>query len=121
MPEVFQNKQRRNSKHQASIPLRSPPEAVGVYTPAKGRPCTMEHSWSYSVLNEFQREHGLQKETPQTMSNHRKIQKAVRDRLLTMDLLPKDNCRAVWDQIYLRKDHRDLNRLIAHGILPVKA
>ncbi|KYO46184.1 hypothetical protein Y1Q_0021732 [Alligator mississippiensis] len=92
-----------------------------VYTPAKVRPCTMEYPWFYSVLNEFRSEYRLQKESPVTMTNHRKIQKAVRDRLSTVELLPKDDCQAVWDQIFhkdLQKDHRDLNWLKAHRTLP---
>ncbi|XP_059583625.1 low-density lipoprotein receptor class A domain-containing protein 1 [Alligator mississippiensis] len=40
-----------------------------------------------------------------------------------MELLPGEDCQAIWDRIFpkdLRKDHRDLNWLIAHGVHPVK-
>ncbi|KYO32001.1 hypothetical protein Y1Q_0007033 [Alligator mississippiensis] len=63
---------------------------------------------------------------PATVSNHNKMQKAVRDRdkLSTVETLPDEDCQAIWNRIFrkdLRKDHRDWSWLIAHQVLPARA
>ncbi|KYO34172.1 hypothetical protein Y1Q_0002472 [Alligator mississippiensis] len=77
-----------------------------VYAPTNWRLWTMEQPWVYRVLNNLQSKYGLQMESAAIKSNCRRIQKTGRDRdrLLTMELLPEDDCQAVWDQIF----HKDL-------------
>lgn len=58
---------------------------------------TMKQPWFYKVLNIFWSKYDLLKETPETMTNHHKMQKAVRakGRLLPVDLLPSNSCKAI--------------------------
>ncbi|KYO43146.1 hypothetical protein Y1Q_0017481 [Alligator mississippiensis] len=72
----------------------------------------MERPQFYRIPTKFQSEYGLQKESPATMSNHKKIQKAVRDRdrLSTVETIPDEDCQAIWNRIIhkdLCKDRRD--------------
>lgn len=59
------------------------------------------------------------------MTNHWKIREATkaRDSLMTVDLLPSDDCQAVWTQISkdLKKQHRNMNWQAAYQALPVQA
>ncbi|KYO24304.1 hypothetical protein Y1Q_0004331 [Alligator mississippiensis] len=98
----------------------------GVFTPTTHKPWIMGTLWFYMTLSQCHSVYGLQNAGPATMRSHRKTQETVRlrDTMLPMDRLLGDECQAMWERIHhkdLCKDHKDLNWLIAHQALPVRA
>ncbi|KYO36248.1 hypothetical protein Y1Q_0024031 [Alligator mississippiensis] len=90
------------------------------------RPWIRDLPWFYETLNQCCNVYGLQNVGLATMKTHRKIQETERqmDTTLPMDLLLSNACQAVWECIHhkeLCKDHRDLNWLIAHRALLLRA